>query len=68
MIDVLLVLNLGVIGYRKHAGKIISFLEKNSEYGKCAYVNNKFIKNLKIKKNVKIAIMFNAADFLKKKI
>ena len=31
MIDVLLVLNLGVIGYRKHAGKLISFLEKNSE-------------------------------------
>ena len=31
MIDVLLVLNLGVIGYRNHAGKLISFLEKNSE-------------------------------------
>ncbi len=43
------------------------FLEKNSEYGKCAYVNNKFIKNLKIKKNIKIAIMFNAVDFLKKR-
>ena len=31
MIDVLLVLNLGIIGYRNHAGKLISFLEKNSE-------------------------------------
>jgi len=31
VIDVLLVLNLGVIGYRNHAGKLISFLEKNSE-------------------------------------
>ena len=31
MIDVQLVLNLGIIGYRKHAGKIISFLEKNPE-------------------------------------
>jgi len=31
VIDVLLVLNLGIIGYRKHAGKLISFLEKNSE-------------------------------------
>ena len=31
VIDVLLVLNLGIIGYRNHAGKLISFLEKNSE-------------------------------------
>ena len=31
VIDVQLVLNLGIIGYRKHAGKLISFLEKNSE-------------------------------------
>ena len=31
MIDVLLVLNFGIIGYRNHAGKLISFLEKNSE-------------------------------------
>ena len=28
MIDVQLVLNLGIIGYRKHAGKLISFIEK----------------------------------------
>jgi predicted dehydrogenase len=31
VIDVLLVLSLGIIGYRKHAGKLISFLEKNPE-------------------------------------
>ena len=26
-----MVLNFGIIGYRNHAGKLISFLEKNSE-------------------------------------
>ena len=31
VIDVLLALNFGIIGYRNHAGKLISFLEKNSE-------------------------------------
>ena len=31
MIDVLLAINIGIIGYRNHAGKLISFLEKNSE-------------------------------------
>ena len=31
MIDVQLVLNLGIIGYRKHAGKLISFVEERSD-------------------------------------
>ena len=31
VIDVLLALNLGIIGYRNHAARLISFLEKNSE-------------------------------------
>ena len=43
------------------------FLQKNSEYGKCAYIDNEFIKNLKIKKNIKVAVMFNANDFLNDK-
>ena len=31
MIDVQLVLNLGIIGYRKHAAKLISFIEERSD-------------------------------------
>ena len=42
------------------------FLEKNSDYGDCAYISEKFLKKLNFKKKTKIAVMFNASDFIRR--
>ena len=41
------------------------FLDKKKDYGNYAYIDNQILKKLNIKKNKKIALMFNGADFLK---
>lgn len=41
------------------------FLDKKKDYGNYAYIDNRILKKLNIKKNKKIALMFNGADFLK---
>ena len=40
------------------------FIDKIKTKGDCAYSEEKFLKNLKIPKNLKIGIMINAADFI----
>ena len=42
-------------------------LDQNSNYGACAYSNDNFINTLNIPKNIKIAVMVNASDLIKKK-
>ncbi len=41
------------------------FLDKKKDYGDYAYIDNRILNKLNIKKNKKLALMFNGVDFLK---
>ena len=43
------------------------FLDRNTEYGDYAYIDEKYLKNLKFTKKTKLAVMFNGSDFTKNK-
>ncbi len=41
------------------------FFDKNTEYGRCAHIDETYLKKFRLKKNNKISIMFNASDLIK---
>ena len=43
------------------------FVDKLKTKGPCAYTEEKFLRSLKIPKNLKIGVMINAADFVNSK-